>query len=414
VATCVIVTVFGGLLVLAGIGPAGASGATDPSGNGVGIYPSNVSFTTTLRGGEYLQTIGIINGSSESRVFRFSLQGSLAPWLTIVASSNPSVRLSTVTAAPGTTTVQLRLEVPLHTAKGTYTGALDVVGQPLKGSYPKGASPVSVGVQVNVTAHVTGTQVIAGALIDVSSYPAIEVGDPLPIFSLIRNSSNVTVAPVFRLRITRGDAVVYDKTSSGEGLIPGSLSKSEVVWPGANTRSQVIGTYEVHLNVLFPGLLLGARELSFQLDPYGYLHRSGRLLSLELLNHPKIGSAADVGASLVNTGAVQADSSFVGELYRNGVLLRGVTSFQVLLTPGESGVATLIVALPQGGLYRITGVGSFAGAQSNSLSLSFRLDSPPFPILYPIAGGAAIVLLTLALLWRRSKRFRRSLTRLGH
>jgi hypothetical protein len=407
-ATGVIITVFGGLLVLGGLGPAGASGATDPSGNGVGIYPTNVSFTKALRGGEYLQTIGVINGSSAPRVFRFSLQGPLAPWLAVVYPSDPSVRLSTVTAPPGTTTVQLRLEVPPHTAEGAYTGALNVVGQPLKGSYSKGASPVSVGVQIKVNAQVTGTQVIAGALIDVRSYPAIEVGDPLTVFSLIRNLSNVILAPVFRLKITRGAALVYDKTSTGEWMIPGSLSTLQVDWPGADTRSQVLGTYQAQLNVSFPGLSLGTRELNFQLDPYGYLHRSGRLLALELLNHPKVGSAAYVGASLVNTGAVQADSTFVGQLYRNGVLLRGVTSYQVLLAPGGRGIATLIVALSQGGLYRVTGVGNFAGAQSNSLSLSFRLSSPPFPILYPIAGGAAIVLLALALMWRISRRSRRS------
>lgn len=407
VAVCAILTVFAGLSILGRVGQAGASG---PS-NAVGIYPSSVSFTKVLRGGEYLQTIGIINGSSQHRVFRFSLHGRMARWLTIVARGNLLMRRSTVTVPPGTSTVQLRLEVPPQTVDGTYTGALDIVARPLKGSHPEGSIPVSVGVQVDVSAQVTGTQVIAGALINVSSYRAIEVGDPLPIFSTIKNSSNVIVSPVFRLRITRGNKVVYDHTSLGQGLIPGSLSKSEVVWPGPDTGSQVLGAYEVHLSVLFPSHSLGTRELSFHLDPQGSLRRGGRLLSLKLLDHPKVGDAAYVGASLVNTGEVQADSSFEGELYRNGVLLGSVTSFGILLAPGQSGVATLTVKLPQDGTYRITGVGSFAGAQSNSLSLSFRLGSPTFPILYPIAGGAAVVLLALFLLWRRSTRNRPEVSR---
>jgi hypothetical protein len=414
-ATAVIIATFGTTLVFSALGPASASDAANPSGNGVGVYPTSVSFAKALRGGEYLETIGVINGSAKPRVFRFLLHGRLASWLAIVDRSDPSKTLSKVTIAPGSAIVQLRLQVPPRTADGTYTGALEVVGQPLKGSYPKGASPVSVGVQVEVSAQVTGTQVIAGALIDVNTYPAIEVGDSLPIFSLIRNSSNVVVAPVFRLRITRGDAVVYNETLPGEGIRPGSVSKLEVDWPGADTRSQVLGTYIAQLKVLFPGRSLGTRELRFRLDPYGYLHRSGRLLRLALLNHPKIGLAADIGASLFNTGAVQADTTFVGRIYRNGVLLRGVTSFQVLLLPGERGVATLIVAVPKDGFYRITGVGSFAGAQSNPLTVSFRLGSPPFPIVYPLAAGAAIVLLALALMWRRrsrrSKRFRPIVTR---
>ena len=405
-ATAVVTAVFGAALAFGAPSPAGAA---NPTGNGVGVYPTNIRFAKALRGGEYLETIVVLNGSSHPRAFRFVLLGHLAHWLAVVDSRDPSKSLSSVTIAPGSAAVQLRLQVPPRTADGTYAGALEVVGLPLKGAYAKGSSPVSVGVQVAVSAQVTGTEVIAGALINVNTYPAIEVGDPLPVFSLIRNSSNVVVAPVFGLRITRGRAIVYDENLPGEGIRPGSLSRLEVAWPGADTRSQVLGTYEAHLTVMFSGHRLGTRELRFQLDPYGYLHRSGRLVRLALLNQPKIGSAADVGASLVNTGAVQADSSFVGRIYRNGVLLRGVRSFQVLLLPGERGVATLIVAVTKDGLYRITGVGNFAGAQSNPLTLSFNLDTASsFPVLYPIAAAAAIVLLALALLWRRSRRSRRS------
>jgi hypothetical protein len=387
---------------------ADARGSTG-TGNGVGVYPSVVNFSNSLRGGDYLETIGLINGSPRPRVFRFSLAGPMARWLSVIDDSVPYSRLSSVTIPPGTTTVELRLEVPPRTANGSYSGALDVLAEAPKGPYPKGATPVSVSVVVAVTARVTGTQVIAGTLISVSSYPAIEVGDILPVFSRIRNSSNVVVAPVYKLRISRGSTVVYDNTSLGEGIPPGTLAQQQVEWPGTDTRSQPLGRYEVQLSVLFGQLSLGTRSLSFQLDPYGYLHRSGRLLGLELLNKPKLGDAADIGAVLVNTGAVQADSRFVGRLYRNGALVRGVTSYQLLLLPGTRGVATLVVNLPSNGLYRLTGVGDFAGAESNALTLSFQVGSSPFPVLYPILGAAGVLLCVgFWLSWRRPRPPRRS------
>jgi hypothetical protein len=130
-------------------------------------------------------------------------------------------------------------------------------------------------------------------------------------------------------------------------------------------------------------------------------------LTLKLANHPHVGYSAEVQASVESTGQVQEETSFVGQLYLNGALLRGVKSpVPILLQPGQSGVITMPLPVARNGLYRLTGNANFAGATSKTDTLTFRVGPAPTPILY-IVGIAVVVLLLLLLLivgvviWRR-------------
>ena len=406
VMSALMLTVVGAGTSLLGVG--GAS-ATTPSGGGgsLGLFPTKVSYSQALRGGSYTETIGLINGGSTPKTFYFASDGRAGAWLSVVRSSAPTKALRSVLADPGDTDLLLRLRVPATLSNGTYQGRLVVEAPPVKAA--NGTSSVGFGAVVPVTVHVTGTQILAGRLLDAYTYPKVEVGSPVTVFARVHDAGNVAITPVFHLLITKAKTVVFNRTTSAGTLQPSGLRVLQLDWPGNDTETQTLGVYHAELSASFRSVNLGSKSMSFRLVPYGSLHRGGKLLGLKLLNHPSAGYSAELQASVRSSGLLPQETTFVGQLYRNGALVQGVKSLApVLLQPSQSGVINIPVPVAKDGLYRITGVATFDGAQSKTETLTFRVGPAPLPLLYPFAGGAAVLvlfgLLVLFALRRRRRR----------
>jgi hypothetical protein len=406
------------LAVAAPLGSSQAAAAptttTPARGYTIGIAPTTVTFSNALRSGDYQNPITIINGSPAGAWFTVKPAGAIASWLRVVqgpGQTKPVTRVFVPNGAEGTM-LALEAQVPPTAANGAYAGQLNVNLVP-PGATKQGSVSTGVGVQVNVAITVTGTEVVGGSVIEAYTYPQVEVGSPVPVFVRIKNTSNITVQPGFAMKVTKsaGHGVVYKWAgTTGEGLLPNQTSVYEVTWPGSATLTQTLGGYVAKMGVTFPeAKTLGTYKLPFQLVPYGSLHRGGKLLSLKLANHPQVGYSAEVNATVQSTGEVQQETSFVGELYRNGVLVQGIKSLEpILLAPagqaGANGVITMPIPITKNGLYRVTGVANFAGAQSRAQSLTFRVGPAPVPLTYEIAAAVvavAIVLLALLVFRRR-------------
>jgi hypothetical protein len=368
----------------------------------VGIYPTVVEFKNALRNSQYLQTFGILNGSAEGAFFHFTLSGAVAPWLHVVTSDQHLTPITQLWApdGPAATTAVLELQVPATAPDGTYTGVITVSSPPQKAE-KKGQTSVGLGAQVGITVTITGTEAVAAQLLNAFTYPKIEVGEALPVFAVVKNLGNVSLQPQFHLQVVKASGVsaVYNWHGTASAMLPGQTTTYQLDWPASATETQTLGKYSASLKVRFPsGKSIGSWRLPFQLYPYGSLHRGGKLLSLKLTNHPAAGGTAIGQASVVSTGEVQEETYFVGQLYRNGTLVQAVKSpVPVLLAPedeiGSSGTIAVPFTVAKDGLYHLTGTANFAGAQSNTEILTFRVGPAPIPIVYEI--GAAVILVAL-------------------
>jgi hypothetical protein len=394
---------------LAGSGTAAV--ATAPDAPSVGAYPTVIDFHSALRGGEFIETFGVLNSTGTGEYFSFGLAGTTAPWLHVVSSSNRSTPITKVWApsGPRPSTAVLELQVPPTLANGTYKGELTVASVIPKVAH-KSQTPVGLGAAIDVVVNVTGTQVVAGDLVNAyTTYPKIEVGSPVNVFVVVKNAGNVAEQPDFGLQVHKAHskAAQYKWTgTTGSGLLPGQTAVYEVAWPGASTETQTLGGYSATVNVAFGKKDIGSADLAFQLVPYGSLHRGGKLLGLELGNHPKAGYSAEVQAQVRSTGELQEETNFVGQLYLNGQLIKGIKSpVPILLQPGQTGTITMPVLVAKNGEYRLTGTASFAGAQSNPESISFRVGPAPIPVLYEVGAGLAVLLLVAlvvgVIIWKR-------------
>ena len=394
-----VVGVFSTLSLVAG--PATVAGAAASGASSVGVYPTTVNFQQALRGGQFVDTIGIINGTPQGQYFNFGLKGTAAPWLKVVSASDHSTVITRVWAPSGATPTQavLELQVPQTLADGTYTGQVTVSMAPQKVRH--GQTSVGLAASIAVAVDVTGTQIVAGALENAYlPYPKVETGEPLRVFAVIRNSGNVAELPNFSLVVTKSHGTTSEfnwKGTTGSAMLPGQTVTYQLLWPGSSTYTQTFGPYVAKLDASFNNTRVGSSTIPFQLVPPGSLRRGGKLLSLELTNHPRIGYAAQVQASVLSTGEVQEQTNFVGSLYRNGQLYKGITApVPILLLPGQTGVLTIPINLPKDGFYKLTGIANFAGYQTAERTITFRIGPPPIPwFRYGLIAAGVLVLIVL-------------------
>jgi hypothetical protein len=402
--------IFASLAVVAG--PVTVASASSPGASSVGVYPTVIAFNEALRGETNLETIGIINGTPQGQYFSFGFKGQTAPWLKVVSASDHSTTITRVWAPSGATPTQavLALQVPATLANGNYNGQVTVSMAPLK--VRQGKTAVGLAASIAVAVNVTGTQVVAGSLVNAYlPYPKVETGEPLEVFAVMRNAGNVAEQPNFSLEVTKshGTTAQYSwQGTTGSQVLPGQTVTYQLVWPGSKTYTQTFGPYVAQLNASFKETRVGSSTIPFQLVPPGSLRRGGKLLSLQLTNKPRLGYAAEVQASVLSTGEVQEETNFVGQLYRNGQLYEGIKSpVPILLLPGLSGVITTPVKLPEDGFYKLTGVANFAGDPTAARSITFRIGPPPIPwVRYGLIAAGALVLIALLVFFEFRRRRR--------
>jgi hypothetical protein len=402
------------LLVSAALaGPGTAVMATPPEAPSVGAYPTVIHFDQALRGGDYVDTFGVLNGTGSGEYFSFGLAGTTAPWLHVVSSANHSTGITKVWApgGPRPSTAVLELQVPPTLANGIYKGELTIASVLPKVAH-KSQTPVGLGAAIDVVVDVTGTEVVAGALVNAyTTYPKIEVGSPVNVFVVVKNAGNVAEQPGFALEVSKAHTETAQYSwhgTTGPGLLPGQTGLYEVAWPGASTETQTLGKYSANVQVAFGKRQIGSAALAFDLVPYGSLHRGGKLLALKLANHPQVGYSAEVQADVKSSGEVQQETSFAGQLFFDGRLAKEVKSpVPILLQPGQNGTITMPVLVPKNGVYRLTGTAIFAGAQSSPETLTFRVGAAPIPLMYEVGAGLVVVLLVALvvgfIIWRRRR-----------
>ncbi len=261
------------------IGP----GAGRASAHSVGAYPTQLLFTNSLRGASYQQTIGILDDSAAADAYNLSVTGAIATWASFREASDPAKVITTAEAHAGPPTqILLQVDVPVQAANAIYQGVVHLTPS-VQGSAEgsQNAQGVGIAAVIPVGVQVTGAQEIAGSLLDAYSYPAIEVGSPLRLFTVLINSGNVEVHPSIDVVVTRDGTTMFQKVFDGEPVDPGAGSRTiESDW--TDTSAAPTGQYAAHVDVKYMNTEIGARNVSFRVVPYGSLRRSGTLDALRI------------------------------------------------------------------------------------------------------------------------------------
>lgn len=367
-------------------------GATPVRADGIGVYPAEIAFPDTLRGGEYFTSIGVINHGDQSRTFTLEASGDIASWISFVDPEDRTRTIDHVTTTPGADGhADLRLSVPESAQNGSYSGEVRTVAVVDGGKIEGSGSTLNLGASIEVKAVVSGNQRVAGKFLELAAND-IEVGYPLRITSKVQNDGNVRVLPIVHVEISTSARVIGTIDTNDVAIPPNEYRDVESQWD-SNVAGP--GDYLVTTTVSLPGVQLGQRTRQVRILPRGSLTRQGSFESLQLANEVAPGSVARVVASFRNTGQVDALAVFSGEVYRDGKLVNSVKSLQKLVRRDEVQPLEALVELPVAGSYTIRGKVNFEGQDSDTRELMFRVGSDGDADMTPLygAGGAGVLLL---------------------
>ena len=113
----------------------------------------------------------------------------------------------------------LRLLVPADVPNGKYTGVVRVLTTVDEKNTGGGSGVgVNVGAEISVTLNLTGTQNVAGSLVDVTAGD-VETGSPFRIKTTVQNSGNVQVNPQIDLQVLDLKGAIVGTASFSEDLV---------------------------------------------------------------------------------------------------------------------------------------------------------------------------------------------------
>lgn len=383
------------LLMIAALSIA-VAGATSRAEGGIGVYPTKVSFDDALRGGEYFSTLGVINNLPSERRFTFEAEGEIAPWISFTTVEDRSKSVTEVLAPKGKDGyVLLRLNVPDTTGNGVYQGTVTTKVPVSDPEVQKGSSgaDVTVAAVIDVEVHVSGVQKIDGGLLEVTAND-VEVGVPLRVRSTVANRSNIRVVPDVQVAIKSENKTVATVATVDAPISANETRAIETIW---KTDVAAPGDYTLTVSASLPGFPLGDKTVSFRVLPRGTLTRDGVFENLELTNEPTAGGVAKVLATFRNTGQIESSAVFAGELYRDGVLIKPVTSLQKLAAKDEAVGLEALIEVPGTGSYVLRGKVNYEGKETDVREISFTLaeaipEDSSSTLMLGFAGGTVALL----------------------
>ncbi len=382
---------------------------TEDASTGIGVYPSALGFSDTLRGREYYGTVGVINGGPSEQKYRFETTGATAPWLTFVGADRTTPIQEVDVPARDRAQVIVKALVPPDIPNGDYGGIIRVLTTATirSGAESSGAG-VILGAEVVVVLAVTGTQKIDGQFIDAGASD-VESGYPLRIQSQLANTGNVQVTATINVDILDAAGNPVDHiTSSDQVLYPNDKKAIVTEW---DTTGRTLGDRIGRVSIKFGDLDLGTKDVRFNIVPAGTYTRRGELDDVRLVNKPRAGDYAKLVAVFKNTGQIETKGKFVGELYLGDRLIEQLTSTEQLLLPGGAGDLDLLVRVPEDGRYRVTGKINYEGRETDVRDYTFRVgaeDGRPWLLIGAIVAAVVVVVAAggAAGVWRWRRRGR--------
>ena len=342
------------------------------SAESIGVFPTSIDFESLARGTEVFRQVGVLHDSEQTRQFKFEAQGELAPWISFVDLDDRTTPMDIlevpVSGERSRGAVALRLTIPEDAPNGFYEGTVRVSSISL-GTTEVGASSVSVAANISLFADISGVQTVGGTLLDASAR-SVESGFPLRIDFRMRNTGNVQIKPVIHYEVFSGEESLLTGEHSEETIAPADII---TITPEIDVSELRVGDYTIATTVDYEGFELGSETLAFSILERGTLTRQGTLRSLAVVNNPIAGEVARVVISFQNTGQIEANAIFQGQLFRNGQLVDVVTSLPQLVLAGAMGEIEVFIPVGEDGEYEIQGKVNFDGKESEPVQLLFNV-----------------------------------------
>lgn len=352
---------------------------------GIGISPAELKLDDGLKGSEYIRSFTVINPTSEMNNYTFFTEGEIKGWIEFYDYNKQDEKINSLEiSADNKSPVLIKINIPHDAINGNYSGKIIVRTTPTTENDGSSGSTMIVGVPLAIKINVTGNQIIEGVVTGILVHDN-EINYPIRIETLFRNYGNVVVAPKINIQISQDGNNVDSFTYEDSKVSPGELKTIETKWE--TKASNVPGDYIATVTVSLEGRKLESENLPFKLFPIGTLTRRGNLTDILIEGDRAVGSLVKVNAHFQNTGEIDTDAKFVGEVYKDGVLVDKITSEELHVEKYMSTVLVSYLKLESTGDYLIKGKVIYSGKETpvKEVSLKAGKSTPGFEGIYLIA-----------------------------
>lgn len=357
-----------------------------------GVGPSYINLKDALRGAEpYQQTLFIQNGDNENHTFTLSATGKVNGWITFYESDNTTKTInSTFVQNNSKKTVLCKIFIPVDTANGMYNGTIEVSAKANQiNTTTQNASQVELIIPILVNINVTGKQDVNLTVQD-AQIEEVEINFPSQISIQFKNAGNVRASPVVKVLITKDGRYIDEISSitySFPDILPGTISTYKMDW---NTTGKISGNYNANFSVTLGDKVIYQKDTDFSLFPPGTFTRNGTIKSITYSGDLKKGADLKIIATFLNTGEVDTNAKFLGEVYKDGQLIGTLESDEKIVRKFQEKPFESYLTLEADGKYRVIGHFLYEGRETNTMELNFNIGSA-LNSFYLIAFIGAVV-----------------------
>jgi len=363
----------------------------------IGIAPSEISMKDALRGQEYKRFIAVYNYDNETSVFELGAEGEGKDWVTFCDEENRPLEKVEV---PGSSSrkVFVLFDIPENIPNGIYN--FTVYAQTIPADVEEEGMVVRpvLKIPADVSIEVTGTQILKGVVKDITIRD-IEEGYPLRINIVFQSTGNVAATPAINVEISKDGKLIDSFDSSEAGVDSGMTDTITATW---DTTGQEVGAYVAKVTVLLGDETLYMQDLSFEILETGTLSRTGELTDLCCEGESRIGELMKVLATFKNTGAIDTNAKFSGEVYRNGKLMETIDSEELEVPVMETCTLTSYFKCDEPGNYKICGYVIYEGKQTETKEVLLEVPdgaakSAHIPLTPTAMVGIGVVVALIAI-----------------
>ena len=397
------------------------------AGSGINVGPASIDIKDAMRGSKYEDSIIIFNTGDQDTDYQITVSQEAAAWVSL---SYQGKEFSTITIpSGGKKTIDVTVAVPGDAANGNYTARVMVTSMPGSSSGDMGMG-VSLAAYSDIHIAVTGTQHLSGKVGGISAADQ-ETGFPLLLLVFFENTGNVAVSPSIDVTINwagnKVDSFNYSDTKVG----PSQKATINVNW---DTTGHTPGDYTAHVVVNLDDQQISTQDLNFKILALGSLTRSGELGDVSIEGSLLPGKLAKINGVFANTGNADVLAKLTGEIYYDNNLLQRLEGDEVLVNRGIQTTLSAYFTPDQEGKYTVKAQVDFGGKKTDVKEFTFNIgkgqanptpgNTNPAPgntnqgqststtesstgksfnMLYPILGGAGLVVLIIVVVWMRRR-----------
>jgi hypothetical protein len=342
-------------------------------GYGFGVGPNYIHLDSALRNTTFRQTVYIYNENSVNTTVYFSIAGEPKNWINLYEYNEECCPLeSTEVRNNSNKPIICKIDIPGNIANKLYEATIYVdFNSSFSDRETGNVSNVKLSLPIEVSLNVTGDQDYNVSIRSLYIKDS-EVNLPLEIRAQYENKGNVIAQPTIEILITKDDAYIDRIVSRAKPIKPLNLYNHHFEW---DTVGKPAGFYNAKINIFEGNTLIQNSNLSFKLLPPGSIERNATFNGITYEGNLVKGKIIKLIASFTNTGKIDLDAQFFGEIYRDGNLIGTVTSPVSKIAKYKDHGFISYLTLDKNGEYLVKGHILYGGIPTETKELTFSVGA---------------------------------------